>query len=254
MMMETASAPMEGGTGGGVSSAITNRQIIVTGNLTVRVDDVSTAEKDAERVVKAAGGFVSNMDSNKADAKMPRSTMTFRIPAGRYDGVLDQLAGMGTELQRGRNAEDITDQLVDIEANLRALRAQENSYLRILDQAKKISDILEIQGKLTEIRTSIERIDAQRASIKDRVAYSSLTLTLTQTAENAPQSDPNWSGEAWSSATTALSGTLKGLATMGIWLLVYLPVWGTIVAAFVGLVVWSNRKAKRNPQKPPISS
>lgn len=252
-MMETASAPAEGSTGGGFTSAIANRQIIVTGDLTVRVDDVSAAEKRAEQLVKTAGGFVSNMDSNKADSKMPRSTMTFRVPAGRYDGVLDQLAGMGTELQRGRNADDVTDQLVDMEANLRALRAQENSYLRILDRATKITDILEIQGKLTEIRTMIERLDAQRASLKDRVAYSTLTLTLTQTAENAPETDPNWFGETWSSATTALQSTLKGLATMGIWLFVYLPIWGTIIGAIVWFTIWSGRKSKRSEPKPPAT-
>jgi hypothetical protein len=257
MMSPTASPAAEmsgepaGFEAGGRSSLTLNRQIIYTAHQEVRVENVSEAEKKAQAIVKQAGGFISDLDSNQQDENFPRSSMTARVPAKGLEGVLEAFGGLGREVSKTKSGEDVTDQLVDMEARLRALRAEETAYLAIMKATRKVSDVIEVQKELIRVRTEIEQIDAQRVNLKDQVAFSSITLVLSQTAINPPGTDGNWASETWSGATSSFGSALRNLASAGIWILVYLPIWGGCTGLVIGLIVWTNRRAKK-AQKPPV--
>ncbi|MCZ0901313.1 DUF4349 domain-containing protein, partial [Microcoleus sp. HI-ES] len=139
---------------------------------------------------------------------------------------LDTLAKLGTVENRSLTAEDVTDQLVDSEARLRNLRKSEEMVLKIMERSGSVGDVLKAAQELSNIRESIERIDAQLKSLRNQVAYSTISLTL-EAAVSAQQTPEPSLGlrvqETWGKATHSVGELTLGLFGLGIWLLAYSP-------------------------------
>lgn len=228
-----------------------DRQIIQRATLTVRVPSASEAAKKAESLVVKAGGFVEASSIEARTGKKPWARLTLRVPYTQLAAVLDELEKLGTRISRDVTRDDVTTQLVDMDARLRNLRAQEETLLEIFKRATKIADVMEVQQHLADVRSEIERLDAQRAQMRELVALSTIELTLDESAVGlAGAGDPGWFKEGWASATDAFAGLLRELALVGVWLAVFSPFWLPFALWIVWLFVRSARRARSREVMP----
>jgi len=180
-----ASAPIEKGDTGGVptavpgDSAITGDRIDVvrTGTFSLEVEDVDGSLAKLTNVVKSQGGYVSG-SYRYTDTSTPYFTVTFRVPAASFDAAVLALRAEGTVLSEQISTYEVTMQLVDLEARLRNLRASEAALLELMTRATTVSDVLAVQTQLTSVRSDIESYDAQRASLADQVAMTTVSVTI----------------------------------------------------------------------------
>ena len=93
---------------------------------------------------------------------------------------MKRLSALGTVERRNLSTADVTAQHADITARLAAKRALEQEYLRLLKQAKKVSDMLEVQEKLGEVREEIEATESRLKKLNDQVGFSTITVVLYQ--------------------------------------------------------------------------
>jgi hypothetical protein len=68
--------------------------------------------------------------------------------------------------------------VIDLGARITNLRATEAALQKIMEQATKIPDVLDVQSKLTEVRGEIERLVAQKLHLEDQAAYGTLVVTF----------------------------------------------------------------------------
>ncbi|MEI6848672.1 MAG: DUF4349 domain-containing protein [bacterium] len=180
-----ASAPIEKGDTGGVPTAapsdgsITGDRIDVirTGTFSLEVEDVDASLTKLTGVVKRQGGYVSG-SYRYTDTSTPYLTVTFRVPAASFDAAVLALRAEGTVLSEQISTYEVTMQLVDLEARLRNLRASETALLELMSRATTVSDVLAVQTQLTSVRSDIESYDAQRASLADQVAMTTVSVTI----------------------------------------------------------------------------
>jgi hypothetical protein len=117
--------------------------------------------------------------------------------------------------------------------------AEEDSYVTMLRHARKLGEILEIKDRLSSVRQEIESLHAQTAALKNTSELSTINLVLEQNPKlNSPEPVSSWSDDTWTSALNGLRGTSQFLATIGIFLLVFSPIW--IPLGLVG--IWLYRK------------
>lgn len=210
------------------------RMIVRNAELTLRMDDIANGEKRVGQVVRSVGGDVEASQSADLSGPSPSMSITLRVPVTRFDETMTRLEGLGTRLSKTISSDDVTDQAVDMDARLKSLRVQEDAYRAILGAARKISDVLEVQERLTGVRTEIEQIVAQRRNLGDSAARSKIVVSLTQSAlPQAPPSEPDWAAQSWGNATGALRAFGRSLAQIGIWMAAMLPVWLPLVLAIV---------------------
>lgn len=222
-----------------------DRQIIQRATLIVRVPSASEAVKKAESLVVKAGGFVEASSIEARTGQKPWARLTLRVPSTKLSATLDELEKLGTRISRNITRDDVTTQLVDMDARLRNLRAQEAALLEIFKRATKIADVMEVQQRLADVRSEIERLDAQRAQMRELVALSTIELTLDESAVGlAGSGDPGWFQEGWAAATDALTRFLRELALVGVWLAVFSPFWLPFALWIVWLFVRSARRAR----------
>jgi hypothetical protein len=219
------------------------RSVVRTCSLTIKVGDAQKAERSVTNLVRAWRGFVEGSESTNLDSRNPSLTMVIRVPESRFDDAIEAFEKLGERVAKTVSGQDVTSQLVDMNARLRNLRAQEETYRQILRQARRVGEVLEIQQHISSIRGEIESMDAQAKSLRRLAALSSLTLTLEQrpSGPDAPQTS-GWAEDAWANATKALMGAVRSLSTAVIWVFVYSPVW--LPAGFIAVLAWRKALAR----------
>jgi len=224
--MDSAAGP-RGAEGNALPASfqIRERSIIRRGEVAFRVERVKDASKEVLKIVKKHNGFVQS-SSEMLTTNNPTMSIEVRVPVDSFDALLTDIEQIGTLLSRSTNSEDVTMQVVDLEARLKSMRLEEQAYQRIFLQAKKIPDVLQVQQRLTEIRGQIESMQAQYKTLREQTAYSTVNITLQQSAAIASEvQDKGWLGETWASALRALKAGGRATVVAVIWLVIMSPFW-----------------------------
>lgn len=160
---------------------LTASSIIRTASLSVRVEDVPKALDEARTTTEDAGGFVGDESTSRDGQGHERTRVVLRVPSDKYDGVLADLEGAGRLLRRTAKAQDVTDQVVDVESRIASQRASVARVRELMDRATRLSDVVELEGELSTRESDLEALLAQQASLKDRTGLATITLSLSQT-------------------------------------------------------------------------
>ena len=226
-----------GAAGGGTGNQVADlgAKIIRTGSLQLTVADVDTATRTARDTIRGFGGYVGASDESRNGDELV-ATISYRVPADRWEETLDAIRKLGTVVGEKTNAQEVTSQLVDLEARIRNLKASETALVGYAEKAPKVSDLLEIEARLTDTRGEIERLSAQQAQLTDQVALATLTVTFGTEVVAVTQAAQRWDPAAEvDRASATLISAIQGLISVLIVLvIVWLPLLlgaGVVVAA-----------------------
>ena len=217
--------------------------VIRTAELEVRVDDVRKAAEEAGRLARAAGGNVEN-EERSGSRDGGSATISLRVPPKAFDTTISQLAELGEERSRRLGSEDVTEQVVDLEARLATQRASVDRVRALLGEAEKLGEVVQIESELTKRTADLEALQARLESLNARVDLSTITLRLDQSSEPV-LGDALGFGDGLSAGWSALATTARVLAVTAGALLPFLPL--LLVAAFLG---WRARSRRTGVVQP----
>jgi len=224
-------------------------KIVYTGALQLVVADLPQALAKGRAAVAAVGGYIGASQESNADDRSV-ATISYRIPADRWEEVIASLRGLATEVVfEQTQATEVGGQLVDLEARLRNLRASEDSLVEIAKGTGKISDLLLVEEQLTQVRGQIEQLDAQRAQLEDQVAYGTLVATFGTEVKAVQETAKGWDPtEDVDGALATLIGAGQAVVSAGIWFaIVWLPL--LLVLVVLALIVrWAFRRFAPKPK------
>jgi Domain of unknown function (DUF4349) len=197
-----------------------------------RLDD--TINRASDIVVRAKGIYVGS--STSVPAGEPASgQVSFRVPVDAFEPVLRELKALGTYRGEKSSTEDVTNQYIDLNGQLAAWRAQERVYLRLLDRARSVTDVIAVQNQLQQVQSNIERLQGQLNHLEDQTSFSTIVLQL---------SEPGAAGEPAGRLARAWATAVNGLGVMAAAVLVGV-VWLTPLVVVAGLVLLGLRVLRR---------
>ena len=219
--------------GGAVGGLILpdDAQLAIEASARLRVEDVRRAVDQVRTAVGAAGGRVASAsiaypDDGASGADDVTSSpppeeayalLTLLVPPESLGTVVDQLEALGELVRFDQLAEDVTDQLTDLDTRIANARASVERSRELLDQATSLQDLVFLEAELTRRETDLELLLAQQQQLGDRVAMSTLTLEITEQA--AAADDPAGGsgivdalGDGWDAFATAVLTIVVGLA------------------------------------------
>ena len=226
-----------------------DRMVIANVNLSLSVDNAVEAARLAERTVERHGGFVAGSTVQDSDHGR-EATVTLRVPSARLSDALSDLRGLGRRVtDESRTTQDVTEEFTDIESNVRNLRATEAQLLALMERASKMDEVLMLQRELTGIRGQIERLEGRRRVLENRSDYATIAMKL---VEPVASSRPDgWNPlETGARAFAALERFAERAGTVVIWLVVFAPVYGPLVA----LGWWVARRTRATVARPPAAA
>ncbi|KQW12504.1 DUF4349 domain-containing protein [Streptomyces sp. Root369] len=218
--------------------------IIRTATLTVQVKNVPKALAAARTTTENAGGFVGKESTSRDEEGREQTEVVLRIPVEKYDEVLADLEGAGKLLERTANAQDVTDQVVDVESRIATQRASVARIRELMDKATKLSDVVTLEGELSSRQADLESLLARQASLKDRTSLATITLSLSESpvAKVEKDDDPG--------VVDALAGGWDAFVTMLRWVVVALAAVLPFLAGIALIVlVWLRLIRPRLPRR-----
>jgi hypothetical protein len=150
-----------------------------TTSLKISVKDVDSARVAMDRILQQFRGYAANLTIN-SDVGSPRSIESeIHIPVAQIDPALAAFKSLGRVEQEEQGGEEVTAQVIDLDARLKNARESESRLQEILrTRTGKVSDVLEVEQVISETRENIERMEAEQKELRGRVAYSSIKLEL----------------------------------------------------------------------------
>jgi hypothetical protein len=198
--------------------------IIYTAQLTVRAANVSSAAARAAQISEGVGGYVSN-ETTSADPDHPSqaiATVQLKIPVASYQFTLGQLAGgLGTQLSLQEQAQDVTQQVADVNSQVASDQAAIVQLRALLSHAGSVGDLLNVQNQINNEESALEAMQAQQRALSHETTYATVTLTLlgpkakpVPHRTKAPPSLAGGLGAGWHALKVSLSWTLAFLGAI----------------------------------------
>ncbi|MCX5210367.1 DUF4349 domain-containing protein [Kitasatospora sp. NBC_00240] len=266
-------APATGGAAGAEPApAVTadSRLIAYTAQLTLVAKDLDQAMAQARGLAAGAGGYVgketvsgaagSGAPGGERDSGPLGGQIVLKVPSGSYQKTLDQLAALGKVVSRNSQADDLTQQVVDVASRVQSQQASVERVRALMAQAKSLADVVSLEAELSRRQADLESLQKQQTELTAKTSLSTITLELRREtaapppAEQAKKKDGFWAavgkalGGGWHVLSTIAKGLLIALAAVAPFLLVLAP---------LGWMLWylaRRRKAARPagaPQAPP---
>ena len=214
--------------------------IVRYGNLSLEVNDVDDALGRVTTIIESAGGYISS-SSRSGEGEYLYLSVTLRVPAAEFSAVMASLRSEGEVLYEDIYSYEVTMQVLDLEARLENLRASESAFLKLLDRAQTVADVVAVQSELSRIQGDIESFEAQLSGVKDQIDMASVivSLSLPVSAVDAASGDFDL-GHEISSALANLISVGRAVISVAINIVVIgipIAVIGALFGSLIGRVL-----------------
>lgn len=236
---------------------LSNRKIIENRFIVMESLEFDHVTKEVEMLVKKYFGYIEKSQvsgialNNKSRYNTRYGNYTLRIPAEYFSDFVHELKDLGNVLTNELLKKDVTMQYFDLEARINTLEVQEERLLELLESGGKLSDILEIENKLADVRYEIESYTATLKNLDNQVRYGTIELEIREVYEETEVEERAVTvGEKISKGFTHSITTIKNFfIAFFIWFITAIP-YLVIWALFILIVVFIIKKiAKKNEIK-----
>ena len=163
-----------------IDKTINLKKIIKSGDMTIEVADIKTAQEKIQNFVKNNKAYIQNERFSNAETQTTLS-MEIRIPNQNFDNLINSFSDeIGSISEKNIRVQDVTEEYTDVSIRLKNKLAYLEKYRDLLKRSASTKDLLEIQEKIRGLEEEIESSKGRLRYIDDQVNYSTLDLTLTK--------------------------------------------------------------------------
>ncbi len=214
-----------------MSDSQVDRYLIKNAIVTIEAKDVIQAASQATEFAKSKSGYVSNSHETVDGLGLKNETLELRVPAIQFDSSMQSIAGLGRVLDSQVTSEDVTEQYVDTESQLRNLKETEARLLDHLKQTGRLSDILLVETEVNRVRSSIDGLEGKMRFMSHRISYSTISLTFKEPAHPEPIAPvESFSlGQVATQAMRSVSGFMQSVMSAGVWVVIWSVFWAPLL-------------------------
>lgn len=218
-------------------------KVIQNAEIEVRVGkgDFQDQFSKASLIAQQLGGFVAGSSISETEGKIASGTITLRIPSEKFESGLSDLRSLGKVTRESRSGQDVTQEFVDLEARLRHAKSEEAFYLRLMDEAKSVSELISVRQQLSEVQLRIEELTGRIEFLKNQTSYATVTARIFE-AGLEPSKPKTGLAKAWQEAIDGFRSVVGGAIVVMGWIAPF------AVAGLVGAGAY--RAIRRRAAKP----
>ena len=236
---------------------LTDRKLVKTLEMNAETEDLDALLEAVMARVGELGGYVENQrvynGSNYSSRRSRSASMTIRIPAEELEDFADHMAQNSNIVSRYAYIDDVTLTYVATENRIQALQAEHDRLLELMAKAETMSDLLEVEARLTDVRYELEQVTSQMNVLKNQVNYGTVHLNVDEVVEYTPVAEETFWQRISGGFVDSLEGIGSGIVEITVFVLANLPYLLLIGAGATGVVLLAKRsirkkKAKKNEE------
>ena len=224
-----------------------NRKWVITMNLSAETENLDEALAQLNTKILELNGYIESQSITGSSPATDRSRyayLTIRVPADQVDRFVEDVSGMTNVVSSSRRVEDITLSYTDTEGRLNALKAEETRLLELMEQAETMSDLLDIEERLTEIRYQLENYASTLRLYDNQVDYATVELRVNEVEKYTPAEERGF----WQRIADGLGDSIVNLGQSIVdfisWLIIDLP-YLLVIALLAWLATFLTRRCIR---------
>ena len=247
------SASDRAGTSDGPTTPQMERSVISSGTVSLAGEDVRATRREVQRVVDATGGEVTE-ETSETDSEGDTSyvRLVVRVPSAKFGETMSALERVGVLRSSDRGSDDVTTEVIDTGARVRAQEASLRRVELLLAEARDLKDVIWIESQLTSRQAELDSLKSQQSWLADQTSLSTITVDISrhEVVEDEPEDEePAGFLAGLDSGTKALGALVTVLTTV---LGALLPF--AAVVLLLGLPVWLVVRRRRGPAAtPPVA-
>jgi hypothetical protein len=221
------------------------RKLIRDAWLTLLVQDVPKVAQQVRQVAEEFNGYVAESSQTRRPDGSWSAILTLRVPSENYHKALSRLQQLGQVDDLREQAQDVTEEFVDLEARLRNLKRSEQHLLELLKRTGKVGELLQVERELSLRRLEIERLEGRLRYLSHQVDFSTIRVTLN---EFRPRPVPGTAfsvPKVFADAFRAVVLILRGALVVAVWVLVFSIIWLPLSL----IAWWTVRKLRPTERK-----
>lgn len=199
------------------------RQEIVTGRVSITAEDPIDTGQQIIAMVEAEGGRVDTITERRGtDDQEPSSSLTVRVPADKLTATLDELHEFGEVTSVSVSRRDVTMQVQDVDARIRALTASIERLQELMARATTTADLIAAEKALTERQGELDSLTDRKRYLADQVEFATLAIDITTSeTDGGGDSGSFWDGvvSGWNSLLAVLGGAVVVIGAAIPWLI-----------------------------------
>jgi len=238
----------------GSSALPDSRKWIITMDMSVETEDLDAMLEALDAHILDLKGYVEGQNVHNGSAystsRYRSASLTIRIPAESVDLFTREVEGICNVVRSDKNLEDITLTYVSTESRMKALQTEEARLLELMEQAETMSDLLEIEARLTDVRYELESVTSRLRTYDNQVNYATIYLYIDEVQEYTPVAERT----VWQRISEDFSSNLESLGEdivdVFVWFITsspYLAVYAVLIVAL--LVVVKKLRKGGKPKK-----
>jgi hypothetical protein len=223
------------------------RQIIYRATLVLHVEDFSATEAKIKSLIQTSGGYVAQFREDRPYGAQRGGHWTVRIPVPQFHRFVEETGRLGISQRREIQADDVTEEYVDLEARLKNKQQLEARLLELVaKRTDEIKEVIAVEAELSRVREEIERMQGRLRYLADRVAMTSVDITAYERRDYRPP-EATFAGRIQRTFSRSLDA-LGELAQTFVLVLVGITPWLVVLLLLAApLVWWLRRRIKRLP-------
>ena len=233
------------------------RKFIITVSLDAEAEALDSALAAVSEQLTALDGYIESQNVYNGSAYSGRryryANLTLRVPAENLDAFTAAVGSVSNVVSSSRNTEDVTLQYVDTESRVKALETERDRLLELMEQAETMSDLLEIESRLTGVRGELERYASQLKVLDNQIDYATVNLSLSEVTEYTPVAEKTRLEKIRDGFVDSIRGVWTLILDCISFVLINLPyilVIGLVLFGIVALAKRRTRKQKKAKEKP----
>lgn len=209
-------------------------KIIKNAALKFESNDLAESFGSIQKAVSKYKATISN-DASGKDYNSTYRNLTIRIPNQHFDEFIAAISqGVQHFDTKEISQQDVTEEYIDIESRMKSKKKLEERYLQLLSKANKVSEMLEIEKQLAEIREEIEAKEGQLKYMQNRVSLSTITIEMYTNNPSESGATVSYGGKIWNSIKSGFNELSNFVLSM-------ISIW-PLILIFVGSFFFIRRR------------
>ena len=241
---------MTGGAKNQHSETNTDQKLIKTVRMDVETEDLEALLPRVNGKIAELGGYIENQElyngSSYSSYRHRNASLTVRIPAENLNGFVEDVKGVSNVVTYNESTENVTLRYVSTESRMKALEVEQERLLELLAKAENMSDLLEIESRLTDVRYQLENVTSQLRVLSNQVDYATIHLYISQVEVYTETEEQTVWQRIGSGFKENIHNLGEDMADFFVWLVTYSPqliLWAVIIA--VAVTVLKRKIAKK---------
>lgn len=229
------------------------RKIVYTASVDLVVENFDGMDQRIRHTVDRHDGYLARSDLDRMQGQQRRGRWTARIPVDRYTEFLNAVSMLGVPTAQTQNAEDVTEEYVDLAARIANKRKLESRIIELLDRPDdEIKHVIEVERELARVREEIERMEGRIRFLTDQTTMTTVQIAVREERDYQPPQAPSLGNRvafAWTSSLERISQFFQNTIVLLAGNLLFLLTWAIgLVAAWWGVrSLWRKLRGHSDP-------